>query len=47
MGKGSMRWMAFEFFKQPDDAASTQAIAANEKTDAWAFGMTVYVSIYI
>jgi serine/threonine protein kinase len=41
--KGSMRWMAFEFFILLNNASSP-LVAANEKTDVWAFGMTVYVS---
>jgi serine/threonine protein kinase len=45
--KGSMRWMAPELFTPPDGASSNQPIEANEKTDVWAFGMTVYVDIIV
>jgi serine/threonine protein kinase len=38
--KGSARWMAIEFYTQLSSGMIAQA---NEKTDVWAFGMTVYV----
>jgi serine/threonine protein kinase len=41
--KGSARWMAIEFYTQMS-SSSGMVVKANEKTDVWAFGMTVYVS---
>jgi serine/threonine protein kinase len=38
--KGSARWMAIEFYVQNQGIL----VKANEKTDVWAFGMTIYVS---
>jgi hypothetical protein len=43
--KGSTRWMAIEFMSI-DGSSSSQSTTANERTDVWAFGMTVYVSLY-
>jgi serine/threonine protein kinase len=45
--RGSIRWMAIEFFTPSNRSASSsfQPLIANKKTDVWAFGMTVYVSI--
>jgi len=42
--KGTTRWMAVEFFPQTNGTFSGKPTTANEKTDVWAFGMTVYVS---
>jgi hypothetical protein len=44
--KGSARWMAIEFYSQLQGTSSDtpkMMIKPNEKTDTWAFGMTVYV----
>jgi hypothetical protein len=46
----STRWMAYELFPpldevpQLDGTSYRRPVTANEKTDVWAFGMTVYVS---
>jgi serine/threonine protein kinase len=40
--KGSTRWMAPELLKPA--ALNHEPVKADEKTDAWAFGMTIYVS---
>jgi hypothetical protein len=37
--------MAIDFFMPPGSASPSQPTIANEKTDVWAFGMTVYVSL--
>jgi serine/threonine protein kinase len=43
--QGSARWMAIEFYTQLQGFSGSGAVMkANEKTDVWAFGMTVYVS---
>jgi serine/threonine protein kinase len=42
----STRWMARELCPKLDGAPSDGLIKANEKSDVWAFGMTVYVSNY-
>jgi serine/threonine protein kinase len=42
--KGSVRWMAIEFYEQIHGTSPGTMVKANEKTDVWAFGMTVYVS---
>jgi serine/threonine protein kinase len=44
--RGSTRWMAREFFPDLDGTSFPEPVKANEKTDVWAFGMTVYVSNY-
>jgi serine/threonine protein kinase len=36
--------MAIEYFPPTDSYSSFEPIIANEKTDVWAFGMTVYAS---
>jgi serine/threonine protein kinase len=41
--KGTVRWMAIEFFPLHETSSGCM-IKPNEKTDVWAFGMTVYVS---
>jgi len=39
----SLRWSACEFFEfSDDDVNSTRRLIHNEKTDVWAFGMTLY-----
>jgi len=41
----SLRWLACEFFEfddNDDDVNSTRRLEHNEKTDVWAFGMTIY-----
>jgi serine/threonine protein kinase len=42
--KCSMRWMARELFPELHGTSFLDPVKANEKTDVWAFGMTVYVS---
>jgi len=45
--KGTTRWMAVEFFPQANGTFSGKPATANEQTDVWAFGMTVYVSSHL
>jgi serine/threonine protein kinase len=45
--KGSIRWIAIECVTPPDGYSLFRPVIANEKTDVWAFGMTVYVSLVI
>jgi serine/threonine protein kinase len=40
----STRWMAYELFPQLDGTSYRKPVTPNERTDVWAFGMTVYVS---
>ncbi len=39
--KGTVRWMAIEFLTLMDE--SGVGAIPNEKSDVWAFGMTVFV----
>ncbi len=42
----SLRWLACEFLEfSDDDVNSTRRLEHNEKTDVWAFGMTIYVRL--
>lgn len=40
--RGSLRWMAVEFFEMTDPP-----VLHSEKSDVWAFGMTVYVGLLL
>jgi serine/threonine protein kinase len=43
--KGSTRWMAPELLiPESDEAGAHEPVEPNQKTDIWAFGMTIYVS---
>jgi serine/threonine protein kinase len=43
--KGSTRWTAPELLMPEfDEARVHEPVKAHEKTDIWAFGMTIYVS---
>ncbi len=43
--RGSTRWLAYEFFEIKDgDYDASGRSAHDEKTDVWAFGMTILVS---
>jgi serine/threonine protein kinase len=41
--KGSTRWMAPELLEF-DETRAHEPVQSDEKTDIWAFGMTIYVS---
>ena len=42
--RNNTRWMAWELLMEGGEISYHGLVNASEKTDVWAFGMTIYVS---